>query len=155
MASSSALSESTTPSYWPTMRRRSTRNATSKASARGRPRPSSCAVRRLEAVIDNRGKCWAQHHPIHSGKAFRSFAPDGGRPDTLIFIMRASSTSHNVGSFDVSSPAPWPQSPNREFRDVNPQVVVQELDCWVKSARSMVRRRTHCDYGAAAELVLW
>src|SRR6266550_6136225 len=89
----------------------------------------SCAVRRLEAVIDNRGKCWAQHHPIPSGKAFRSFAPDGGRADALIFIMRASSTSRNVGSFDVSSPAPWPQSPNREFRDVNPQVVVQELDC--------------------------
>ena len=43
-------------------------------------------------VIDNRGKCWAQHHPIPSGKAFRSFAPDGGRADALIFIMRASST---------------------------------------------------------------
>src|SRR5207302_9489907 len=53
MASSSALSESTTPSYWPSMRRRSTRNATRKASARGRPSPSSCAVHRLEAVIDN------------------------------------------------------------------------------------------------------
>src|SRR5207245_944318 len=130
MASSSALSESTTPSYWPTMRRRSTRNATRKASARGRPRPSSCAVRRLEAVIDNRGKCWHSITQFPAGKPSASFAPDGGCADALIFIMRASSTSHNVGSFDVSSPAPWPQSPNREFRDVNPQVVVQELDCW-------------------------
>jgi CoA-binding domain len=24
------------------------------------------------------GKCWAQYHPIPSGKASRSFAPDGG-----------------------------------------------------------------------------
>jgi hypothetical protein len=47
-------------------------------------------------------------HTIPSGKPSPLLRRMARRADALIFIMRASGTSRNVGTFDVSSPAPLP-----------------------------------------------
>jgi len=62
-------------------------------------------------------------HTIPSGKPSPLLRRMARRADALIFIMRASGTSRNVGQLARTIA----KSANREFRDVNPQVVVQEL----------------------------